>query len=49
MSVGAVLPIHWSPPTTPRERLDELDTTTFSRAQQTTSVWLPRKRDFSRP
>ena len=43
-SFGAVLPLRWTPPTTPVDRVGELDVVTFKRAEAETRVRVPRGR-----
>jgi hypothetical protein len=44
ISVGPIMPLHWTPPNTPRERRDEPPEFTFKRAEMETKVRLPRRR-----
>ena len=47
-SIGACLPLAWTPPSTPSGQDDELDEVTFARAEKLTDVRLPRRRVFHR-
>ena len=46
LSIGACLPVAWTPPLTPVDRDGELDEATFKRAEKLTHVRLPPQRRF---